>query len=281
MPDRVANATTIIDLGRMAVPRSFADLVAATARQKHAAAKARQNPDATAEKPREAIFDALHLVGDAIVEDGYTFSPSTPKFVRKHGDFTFEIRVQSDRNNLAGQRAAVWVHAAIYSRSLTVWRKKHYSGWIRPDAPFPLPLLATQLGYLSDPAGWVEWDFANKAKRRSTADDLTASIRAGAYPLFSVFEGAIEGIATIADREWLQPEGTLRYLLASGHTDLADKTLRHYLDKRPDFRAQFKRLHHQFVEHGLPSCRTATAHDLAAFAVATGYPWSASDSIQG
>jgi len=280
IPVTIAKDTTMVDFERMAVPRSFANLIAATAQQKFAAARARQNPDVSAEKPRDAILDALRMVSDAIAAEGYVFAPSGPKFARRNGDFSFVISVQSDRNNVAGQRAAVWVHTAVYSQSLTAWKKKHPNEWVRPKAPFPLPLFTTQLGYLCDPSGWVEWDFADKAKRRSVANDLIASIRTGAYPLFSTFEGAIEGIAAVADHDWPPPEGILSYLLSSGHPGLADEALHHYLEKRPDFRRQFEQLHKQFAEQGLPSHRAAIPHDLAAFAVATGYPWSTTDAIE-
>lgn len=254
----------------MADPLSFADLVAARARQKLAAATARQNPDVTAEKPREAIFDGLQMVGDAIAADGFSFTRSRPKFSRKCGDLTFEIIVQSDRNNVAGQRAAIWVHVGVYSKSLTAWRKSHPSDWIRPNAPFPIPVFGNQLGYLCDPPGWVEWDFVDKAKRRSVAEDLINSIRVGAYPLFAIFDGAIEGVAALSDQDWPSPEGVLSYLLSLGHEALVTKSLRDYLAKRPKFRRDFEIFYEKFSEMGLPPYRTAIPHDLAAFAVATG-----------
>jgi hypothetical protein len=254
----------------MAGPRLFADLVAATARQKLAAANARQNPDVAGEKPREAIFDALQMVGDAIAIDGFSFTRSGPKFSRKSGDLTFEITIQSDRNNVAGQRAAIWVHARVYSKSLNAWRKSHPSDWIRPKAPFPIPVFGNQLGYLRDTGSWVEWDFADRAKRRSVADDLITSIQTGAYPLFATFQGAIEGVAALSDQDWPPPEGVLSYLLSLGCAPLATDALRSYLDKRPKFRRDFEKFYEQFSETGLPSYRTAIPHDLAAFAVATG-----------
>lgn len=259
----------------MAEPRSFADIVVFTAKQKLAAARARQHPDATAEKPRDAILDGLQMVAKAIAEDGYIFSPSGPKFARRCGDLTFQINIQSDRNNVAGQRAAVWVHASVYSRAFTAWSKKHSSDWIRPNAPFPLPIFGTQLGYLCEPTGWMEWDFAEKSNRRFVADDLVTSIRAGAYPLFSTFEAGIEETARLADRDWPSPEGVLSYLLSRGHADLAGETLRGFLDQRTDLRDDFERFRREFAQKGVPNYRTGTAHDLAAFAVATGYPWNA------
>lgn len=255
----------------MADPHSFADLVVAGARQKLAAAQARQNPNVTAEKPREAIFDALNMVGEDIGTQGFSFKPSGPKFSRKHGDFSFEIRIQSDRNNIAGQRAAIWVHVAVYSKSLNAWRKQHPSHWIQPKAPFSIPIYANQLGYLCDPSGWVEWDFADSARRRAVANDLIASIRNGAFPLFAIFEGAPEGIAAISDQDWPSPEGVLSYLLSVGCGSLASATLQTYLDKRPEFRHDFKGFYREFLENGLPPYRAGVSHDLAAFAIATDF----------
>jgi hypothetical protein len=259
----------------MAEPRSFADVVVSTARQKLAAARARQHPDAAAEKPRDAILDGLQMIAKAIEDDGYVFSPSGPKFARRCGDFTFQIGIQSDRNNVAGQRAAIWVHASVYSRAFTAWTKKHSSEWIRPKAPLPLPIFGMQLGYVCEPDGWMEWDFAEKSNRRFVADDLVASIRAGAYPLFSAFEAGIDQIACLADREWPSPEGVLSYLIATGHADLAGETMRRFLDRRPDLKDDFERLRHDFAQTEVPYYRAGLTHDLAAFAVATGYPWKA------
>jgi hypothetical protein len=254
----------------MAEARTFADMIALTAKQKLAAARARQIPDATAEKPREAILEGLQTVGAAIAEDGYIFSPSGPKFVRKCGDLGFQLNIQSDRNNVAGQRAAVWVHASVYSRTYTAWSKKHRSEWIRPNAPYPLPVFATQLGYLCEPSGWVEWDFADRDKRQVIAGDLTAAIRAGAYPLFATFETGVEDVARLAQQDWPSPIGILSYLLSTAHRDLADETLHRYIHQRPDLRSRFERFIREFTEHGVPEHREGGVHDLAAFAVATG-----------
>lgn len=265
----------------MAESRSFADIVALTAQQKLAAARARQHPVAATEKPRQAILDGLQMVAEAIADDGYVFSPSGPKFTRKSGDLTFQINIQSDRNNVAGQRAAIWVHAHVYSRAFTAWSKKHRSEWIRPNAPFPLPIFANQLGYLCEPTAWVEWDFADISSRRSVADDLVASIRAGAYPLFSTFEAGVEQTARLAHQKWPSPEGVLSYLLSKGHAALACETLRRFLDQRSDFRDDFEQFRREFGQNGVPKYRAGIPHDLAAFAVATGYPWHEQDGPSG
>jgi hypothetical protein len=258
----------------IAVSQSFADLIAATARQKLAAAKARNNPDTTAEKPREAIFDALHMVRDALAADGFLLVPSRPKFIRKVGDFSFEIYIQSDRNNIAGQRAAIWVHVAVYSKSLTAWCKSHPSDWIRPKSTFPEPVYGNQIGYLGAHAEWLEWDFADKIVRRSVVERLIDLIKTDAFALFKRFEGPVTGITSLTNRDWPPPEGILKLLLSSGNMGLAEEVLGKYLDKRPADRIKFESLFQQFKRQGLPAYRSSTTHDLAAFAVASGYPWA-------
>lgn len=262
----------------MAVPRSFTQVVEAIAQQKPAAAQARNSPDVSAEKPKDAILDALNMAAGTIAAEGYDFLRSGPRFARKCSDFRFEVSIQSDHNNIAGRRAAIWVYALVYSKTLNAWRKNHTSEWFHP-ATIATPVFTSQIGYLCKPAGWMEWDFANKAERRAIVDDFIATLRTGAFPLFSTFEGPVEGVAAIVDQELTRTETILSYLLATGHAELADKTLRRHLDRKAEFRSQFEKLFHQFSDHGLPSHRASNAHDLAAFAVATGYPWCTSRSI--
>lgn len=278
----IGKAATIADLADMAVLRSFTEIVEATAQQKLAAAQARNNPDANAEKPREAILDALNMVAGVVAAEGYDFFRSGPRFARKCSDFRFEISVHSDHNNVAGKRAAIWVYAVVYSKTLATWRKKHPSEWVRLKTNANAPLFTSQLGYLCKPASWMEWDFANKVERRAIVDDLIGSIRAGAFPLFTTFGGPIEGVAAIVDRDLTPTESILSYLLLTGRPDLAEKALGRHLDKKPGFRAQFEKLFHQFSDQGFPPYRAASgAHDLAAFAVATGYPWRRTGPVPG
>lgn len=129
----------------MADLRTFTDLVVATARRKSAAAQARQNPDPTAEKPRDAILAGLHLVGDTIADEGFVFSPSAMRFARKSGDFTFAIHIQSDRNNVAGHFASIRVHVGVTSRALAAWVKKHPSDWIRSKSAIAATVVGNQL----------------------------------------------------------------------------------------------------------------------------------------
>jgi hypothetical protein len=257
----------------MAEPRDLSDLIVATARQKAAAAQARLNPDPLAEKPRDAILAGLRLVADTLAGDGYTLVPSSPKLARKHGDLTLQFNIQSDRNNIAGHRAAIWVHPAVYSRSFTAWSRNHDSEWIRPNASFPLAFFGAQIGDFCQPRGWMEWDFADAATRDVVADDLVRTIRDNVFPVFATFDGPMEGIAALADRDWPPPDRLLGYLLSQGQGEVAEKALNRYLATRPKVEAQFHLLLRKFAAEGLPAFRDLGAADLAAFALATGYPW--------
>jgi hypothetical protein len=264
----------------MAVLRSIASLFAATARQKDAAARARQNPDLAAEKPSEAILSALEVIGGAISADGYVFVPSGPKFVRKHGDLKFEIRVQSDRNNIAGERAAIWVHVAIRSHSASAWRRKHSNEWIRSNAPSSYAIFGAQIGNLGEPSSWVEWDFADVTKRQSVVDDLVGVIRARAYTLFAAFDGEIDDTVTLFDNPSFHPEGLISYYMSKGNIILAERALQRYLDDRPQLKDGFDDYHQLYLQDKLPDSVSSIQQGLAAFVVATGLRWNASTVLR-
>lgn len=215
------------------------------------------------------------MVADALAADGYAFLRSGPRFVRKCSDFSFEISIHSDHSNVAGLRAAISACVLVYSRTLAAWRKNHPSHWIRLNTT---PLFTSQLGYLCKPAGWMEWDFAHKAERSAFVDDFVATVRTGAFPLFSTFEGPIEGLGATEGNNQAPAEAALSYLLATGHVELGKKALSRYFDRKAELRSQFEQLFHQFSAQGLPSYRASDAHNLAAFAVATEYPWRADGS---
>jgi len=257
----------------MAEPRALSDLIVATAHQKAGAAQTKLNPDLLAEKPRHAILAGLRLVAHALAGDGYTLVPSGPKLVRKHGDLTFQLNIQSDRNNIAGCRAAIWVHPAVYSRSFTAWSRNHDSAWIRPNAPFPLAFFGAQIGDFCEPRGWMEWDFADAATRDVVAEDLVRTMRDNILPIFTIFDGPMEGVAALADRDWPPPDRILGYLLSQGQGEAAEKALNRYLAERPRVEAQFHSLLGKFAAEGFPAFRDLGVADLAAFAVATAYPW--------
>ncbi len=148
---------------------SFGDVIAATAKQKRDAAKARSSPTA-AEKPRDVILRACEEIGRHLNPDGFSFVKSGPKLKRVHGDRVFSILFQSDRNNIAGRRAAVWIHAGVQNAG-------------RPEF-----LGGGQIGNLLPEPTWMEWDFADERTREAEVSDAVDAIRRIVLPFFDRFE---------------------------------------------------------------------------------------------
>lgn len=153
------------------MPKSLSafDAIMATAKQKHDAAKARSLP-LTAEKPRDVILRACETIAGQLKKDGFSFVKSGPKLKRVQGDRVFSILFQSDRNNIAGRRAAVWIHAGVQNVG---------------SATF---IAGGQIGNLLPEPTWMEWDFADDKARESEIEDAVAAIRRIILPFFAQFE---------------------------------------------------------------------------------------------
>jgi hypothetical protein len=147
---------------------TFGDAIVATAKQKLDAARSRSAP-IDAEKPREVILSAIQAIAGHLEEDGFSFVKSGPKLKRVHGDHILSILFQSDRNNIAGRRAAVWIHAGVQNKG---------------SATF---IDGGQIGNLLPQQTWMEWDFADEGSRESEILDAVAAIRRIALPFFARF----------------------------------------------------------------------------------------------
>jgi hypothetical protein len=141
----------------------------ATAEQKRGAASARSSPVA-ADKPKDVILRACEAIADQLREDGFSFVKSGLKLKRIRADHVFTIRFQSDRSNVAGRRAAVWIHAGVQEVGSTSF------------------IAGGQIGNLLPEATWMEWDFADEEARGSEINDAVAAIRRIVLPFFAPFE---------------------------------------------------------------------------------------------
>jgi len=150
---------------------SFGEAVVATARQKHDAAKARPSPG-TAEKPRDVILRACETIGRQLKEEGFSFVKSVPKLKRVQSGRTFSIFFQSDRNNIAGKRAAVWMHAGVQNSGSETF------------------IAGGQIGNLLAEPTWMEWDFADEKTREREIQDAVAAIRRIILPFFAKYESS-------------------------------------------------------------------------------------------
>ena len=152
---------------KIAKPRNFAEQLIRTAQQKLTAATARNNPSMGAKKPRDVILAACTAIGDQLAGDGFAFRKSGPSFKRLLGDFTHEIHIQSDRNNIAGQRAAIWIHASISSSQMATWRRNNPMPWNGTDKAGLARVIGGQIGNLLPRPDWMEWDFADDRRRQT------------------------------------------------------------------------------------------------------------------
>jgi hypothetical protein len=147
---------------------SLHEAIVATAVQKRDAAKARLVSEA-AEKPRDVIFRVCQAVADKLAADGFSFVKSGMKLKRVQRGRVQTIRFQSDRNNIPGRRAAVWIHAGIQNAGSTEF------------------IGGGQIGNLLAEPTWMEWDFADESAREGEIDDLIAAIRRIILPFFAEF----------------------------------------------------------------------------------------------
>lgn len=148
---------------------SFVDVIVATAHHKHNAATARSSP-VDAERPRDVILRSCQAIADKLREDGFSFVKSGPRLKRVRGGRVFTIAFQSDRNNIAGRRAAIWMHAIV------------------DEAGSGTRIAGSQIGDLLADRNWMEWDFANEASRENEVSDAVAAIRRIILPFFATFE---------------------------------------------------------------------------------------------
>jgi hypothetical protein len=148
---------------------SFVDVIAATARQKHDAARARSS-GVDADKPRDVILRSCQAIATKFREDGFSFVKSGPMLKRVQGGRVFKVVFQSDRNNIAGRRAAVWIHAII------------------DEAGSGTRVAGSHIGDLLAEPRWLEWDFADEGSREDEVSDAVAAIRRLILPYFATFE---------------------------------------------------------------------------------------------
>jgi hypothetical protein len=247
---------------------SFREVVLATAKQKSDAAKARSSPN-VAEKPKEVILAACDAIASDLRKDGFSFAKSGPKLKRVQDDLTFSIYFQSDRNNVAGRRAAIWIHAGVSSSQLATWRRSHPMPWGGDDGPGAGSVTGGQIGNLLAEPTWMEWDFANATRRSIEVDDAVSAIRRIILPFFALFDDPATAVDLLIHRSALRPSSLLQYAFVVLGREAAETAGKAYLKCNPAVRERFNTAFAEFSENGLPPYHTDLGSDLAAIALAT------------
>jgi hypothetical protein len=252
----------------MAKSLSLEDAIVATATQKAEAAQTRAHPDPDSEKPRDVILAACAAMADALQPEGFAFRKSGPGLKRVQGDLIFEIWFQSDRNNIAGRRAAIWIHAAVSSRTLARWRRGHPSSRIRRAGPHAGLITGAQIGNLRAPHAWMEWDFGDSSSRPGEIDDAVAAIRQIILPFFALFDDPAGNIDLLLRDALMSQPSILEYALSTLGQEAAEAAGRSYLEHDPEVRKRFGVALAAFKANGLPKHFADDGSNLAALAIA-------------
>jgi hypothetical protein len=220
------------------VTTSLGDALVDTARQKHAAALARRQPDLSAERPADVALGVFAAISADLGADGFTPVAKGRRLVRRAGDLTYEVSFQSDRNNIAGKRVAVWVHSIIGSRTLQQWLKRHGTAWGRLPS-YSGSFAGGQIGNLRQPYSWMEWDFADPAQRGANIVDLIAAIREIIFPFFERFRDASSALEALIQDENLALSWAIEFAQAHFGREGAERVGRAFLARHPTIREPF------------------------------------------
>jgi hypothetical protein len=222
-------------------------------------ARFRKRPDKV-ELPRDAILAGSQMIAHELASDGFSFLPSGPRFSRKDGDLRFEIRVQSDRNNIAGHRAAVWIHAFVRSPGFQRWRVER--GLALGSESY---IAGGQVGNLREPQGWLEWDFADPNRRQVVANDAVTTIRERALPLFAKFQDLDAFVESLEHHVPSFVHQGVEVVLWKRGRESAAKVGSVWLRENPQKVEAYRAALEKFRNEGLPHHRSAS--DLAFMSV--------------
>ena len=259
----------------MAEARSFLEMIFAIAEQKAAAARSRSKPVSASEKPRDVILAALLSMAARLEVDGFSFHKRAPKLKRVAGDLTFEISFQSCRHNIAGRRAAVFIHAGVESRALLKWRTHHPHPWVRSGGIVSGAVAGGQIGNLIDPYSWMEWDFADATQRPTEVENAVSAIRRIILPFFDLFDDPRHAVEMLMPRLEYCQANLVEYAWAVVGPKYAEAAARSFLVQNPAINERFTAAHAEFSDKGVPdfqhkvvsNLRDELARDLAALVI--------------
>ena len=256
---------------------TFKEILTARMGHKFTAARSRLTTDADAEKPKEVILAACAAIGDRLKTDGFEFHKSGPKLKRTAGDLTFEITFRSDRHNVAGRRAAVWIYANIISAKYANWARKHPHPWIRDLAlrqgRYSGMIFGSQIGNLAAQQRLMEWDFADASCRMEEIEDAAAAIRETILPYISLFGAPAKAVDILLhDQGKLFARELLSYALIEFGQTQAEEMGRSLLKAIPWIRSKYEPAYRRFRQKGLPKTwiSSGLGRELAALAIVTG-----------
>lgn len=249
--------------------KNLSEILAETAARKLRAAQTRFGKNATpAESPREVYLKACQHIANVLVPDGFTYARSSQSLTRKTKDFSFHIYFQSDRNNVAGELVALWIHAGVRSKRLKAWRVAQPQPFRTDDG-----IAGGQIGNLLPQHSWMEWNLADPDSRARLLSDAIATIRLIAFPFFALFEdvSALCQRLVVEELPGTHLPSNLEFLLCFGNKQMAESCLHRFLFARPDILAEYHVELEKVNRDGIPHARrTGYAVELAYVTTAYG-----------
>jgi hypothetical protein len=224
---------------------------------------------ATVQTTREIYLDACAQIGAALAMRGFKYAKSGPHAKRSHGDFSFGIYFQSSVHNSAGSKVALWIHANVRSKRLSLWRatKPHFlrSGdWVAGG----------QLGNLRTPTRWLDINLADADFRSAAISVAIEAIQELGLPLFAAFEDvpALCQRVLTDDVPGIEPPVAVELLLCfstlAAASDFLGRFFAAHSELLPNYQAELQR----FSSAELPRMpdRTEYATQLAFATIAYG-----------
>lgn len=219
---------------------SFEETIRNTAQQKADAACARaKGAPAGVERPRDVFLMSCEEIARGLAPFGYAWKKSRKTAVREAGDFRFEVSFQANRNNVAGQLVAVWIHAVVCSNRLREWRGTHLEEAEPTDY-----VGGGQIGNLQPNQSWMEWNLANPGRRAAVIADAVSAIRQIAFPFFALFENLPALITFLRSNSHIpgmDVEAAIRFLHCFSDPASAEEAGKAFLKERPEFLPKYKR----------------------------------------
>lgn len=249
--------------------KNLSEILAEAAARKLRAAQTRFGKNAIpAESPREVYLKACQHIADVLAPDGFTYARSSQSLTRKTKDFSFHVYFQSDRNNVAGELVALWIHAGVRSKRLKAWRETQLRPFRTDDG-----IAGGQLGNLVSPPSWMEWNLANPDLRAGLLSDAVATIRQIAFSYFALFEDPHALCLRLIAEELpsMDISGAIEFLLCYGDKQVAESCLHRFLFARPDILAEYHVELEKVRRDGIPHAQsTGYAVELAYVTMAYG-----------
>ena len=176
---------------------------------------------------RDVYLRGCGEIAAALAGEGFTYTKSYPKVVRKRGDWRSEIRFSSNRYNDAAMLVELWIDVVVYSKRLAAWRK-HQPPWPVEDGCVG----GLSLACLSPELATVRWNLLHD----TAVAEAVGAIRQTALPYCALLEDPEQLAAAllVEDVRGIQPSWAVDALHCFVGPEAARRYTSAVLARHPD-----------------------------------------------